>query len=99
MIKRVCKKLILRGLIEKPQIDFAISSEDNKPMLDVKLNEITATAVLDINSDYTFVPYAIWMRLNLNPNALDNSVTVNNHAHWVKPNYQFQSEMTRKSIN
>ena len=84
MIKRICKALISRGLIdptwlEKPQIDFAISSEDNKPMLDVKLNDITATAVLDINSNYTFVPYAIWMRLNLNPNALDNSVTVNNH--------------------
>ena len=84
MIKRICKALISRGLIDptwlqKPQIDFAMSSENNKPMLEVKLNEISATAVLDINSDYTFVPYAIWMRLKLHPNALDNPVTIDNH--------------------
>ena len=84
MIKRICKALISRSLIDptwlqKPQIDFAMSSKNNKPMLQVKLNGILAAAVLDVGSNCSFIPYAIWMRLRLDPNALDNPVTIDNH--------------------
>ena len=84
MIKRICKGLVGRGLIDqtwlkKPPIDFAMSLKNTKPMLKVKSSDISAVAELDTSRACSFVPYAIWTRLRLHPNALDIPVTSNNH--------------------
>ena len=84
MIKRICQGLVVRGLIDptwlkKPPIDFAMSLKNTKPMLKVKLNDISTVAVLDTGRACSFVPYAIWTRLRLHPNALDIPVTSQNH--------------------
>ena len=51
----------------------------NLKMLKVKVNDISTVAVIDTGRNCSFVPYAIWTRLRLHPNALDIPVTSNNH--------------------
>ena len=51
----------------------------NLKMLKVKVNDISTVAVIDTGRNCSFVPYAIWTRLRLRPNALDIPVTSNNH--------------------
>ena len=82
IIKLLCTALISRDLVDsdwlaKPQLDFVVSSAGHGPMLNLKLNGIQATAVLDTGSSYTLVPYSVWTMLELNPNVLDTSVVYN----------------------
>ena len=82
IIKVLCTALVFRNLVDKdwlqkPQLDFIVSVAGHGPMLDLKINDIKAIAVLDTGSSYTLVPYSVWTMLNLNSNALDTSIVYN----------------------
>ena len=46
-------------------------------MMNVNVNKIKATAILDTGSTFSLIPHAVWLELNLNPNKLDQTVKYN----------------------
>ena len=84
MISRICRGLVVRELIDKswlqkPPIDFFLSTFNvNLKMLQVTINNIPTVAIIATGRNCSFVPYRIWTRLGLRPNALDIPVISNN---------------------
>ena len=84
MISRICrglvkKKLIDKSWLQKPPINFFLSTFNvNLKMLQVTINNIPTVAIIATGRNCSFVPYRIWTRLGLRPNALDIPVISNN---------------------
>ena len=82
ILKTLCVALISRGFIpkdwmQKPQVNAECKLAGSGLMINVIVNKIKATAILDTGSTFSLIPHAVWLELNLNPNKLDQTVKYN----------------------
>ena len=82
ILKALCVALISRGFIpkdwmQKPQVNAECKLAGSGLMINLNVNKIKATAILDTGSTFSLIPHAVWLQLNLNPNKLDQTVKYN----------------------